>query len=97
MKKIDNILEQLKTDRKEIERTFKVRSIGVFGSYVRNEQRKHSDLDVLVDYRTVPGLFDFLRLEEYLSDRLGVKVDLVMKSALKPGIGKRILEEVQYI
>jgi hypothetical protein len=73
---------------------FKVKSLGVFGSYVRGEQHDGSDLDVLVEFDEVIGLLKFVELENYLSEVLGVKVDLVMKSALKPRIGKRILQEV---
>ena len=62
-----------------------------------NEQKSESDLDVLVEYEKTPGFFSFVRLEEELSKLLGVQVDLVMKSALKPHIGKIILDEVQYL
>jgi predicted nucleotidyltransferase len=64
-------------------------------SSVRGEQRKRSDLDVLVEFDRVPSLFEFIRLERYLSQLLKIKVDLVMKSALKPAIGRHILEEAQ--
>jgi predicted nucleotidyltransferase len=71
-----------------------VASLGLFGSYVRRENRPDSDLDVLVSFTDLPGLFRFVELEDYLSDLLGVKVDLVMRDALKPRIGQRILSEV---
>jgi Predicted nucleotidyltransferases len=61
--------------------------------YVRGEQEADSDLDILVEYETPPDFFQFIELEDYLSEILGVKVDLVMKSALRPRIGKRILAE----
>ena len=64
-------------------------------SSVRGEQRKRSDLDVLVEFDRVPSLFEFIRLERYLSELLKIKVDLVMTSALKPAIGRHILEEAQ--
>jgi predicted nucleotidyltransferase len=51
-------------------------------------------LDILVDFERAPTLFEFARLQHELTDRLGVPVDLVMESALKPTIGRRILEEV---
>ena len=73
---------------------YHVKSIGVFGSYVRGEQKRKSDLDILVEFSETPSMFEFLELEEHLSDLLGVKVDLVMKSSLKPTIGKNILAEV---
>ena len=72
---------------------YQVESIELFGSYVRGENRADSDLDVLVTFAEVPGLLRFMELEHYLSDTLGLKVDLVMKDSLKPEIGRRILEE----
>jgi hypothetical protein len=85
-RKLQNLLPVL------IER-YQVESIALFGSYVRGEQRPESDLDVLVTFRSPPSLFKFVQLECFLSDMLGVKVDLVMKEALKPRIGKHILRE----
>ena len=73
---------------------YQVGSLGVFGSYVRDEQCTGSDLDLLVTFEEPPGLLKFIELENYLSDLLGVKVDLVMRTALKPRIGERILREV---
>lgn len=91
---IKNILERQKTYLKE---KYKIKEIGIFGSYVRGEQSKTSDLDILVDYEEIPSLFELVELQDYLSDILQVKVDLVMKSGLKPRIGKHILEEVALI
>lgn len=73
---------------------YHVATLEVFGSYVRHEERKDSDLDVLVTFTKTPSLLKFVRLENYLSDTLGVKVDLVMKDSLRPAIGKNILREV---
>jgi predicted nucleotidyltransferase len=78
----------------ELRERYGVRSLGVFGSYVRGDQEHGSDLDVLVEFDRVPTLFEFVRLERHLSQQLGIPVDLVMKSALKPTIGRYILEEV---
>ncbi|MFA5354601.1 MAG: nucleotidyltransferase family protein [Thermodesulfovibrionales bacterium] len=80
-----------------LESQFRVKTIGIFGSFVRGEQREKSDIDILVEYRKSPDFIEFLRLEGYLSGLLGKKVDLVTKKALKPCIGKQILEEVVYI
>ena len=71
-----------------------IESLGIFGSYVRGEQRADSDLDILVEFARTPDLLEFVALGRELSELLGVKVDLVMKQALKPHIGERILEEV---
>ena len=72
---------------------YNVATLEVFGSFVRHEQRKNSDLDVLVTFNKAPSLLKLVRLENHLSDMLGVKVDLVMKDSLKPAIGKNILRE----
>ena len=72
---------------------YSVHTLEVFGSYVRSEQQKDSDLDILVTFQEVPSLLTFIAMENYLSDVLGVKVDLVMKDSLKPKIGQQILRE----
>ena len=72
-----------------------VESLGLFGSYVRGEAGPKSDLDLLVRFRQTPGLIRFVELENYLSDLLDLRVDLVMAEALKPNIGQRILAEVE--
>jgi hypothetical protein len=64
---------------------------------VREKQGKKSDIDILVTFDRDINLFEFLDLREYLEGQLHVKVDLVMESALKPAIGKRILSEVEYV
>jgi predicted nucleotidyltransferase len=81
----------------ELEEEYNVSYIGLFGSYVRGEHTLESDLDVLVEFSKVPTIFRFVHLENYLSDTLCVKVDLVMKDALKPNIGKYILNEVEAV
>ncbi len=80
-----------------LEREFKVKEIGVFGSYLSGEQKKRSDLDILVEFSEPVGLFHFIRLEDFLTELIGVKIDLVMKSALKPRIKDRILKETLYV
>lgn len=90
----EDLVELLRRTSPELARRYCVKSLGVFGSYARREQRRSSDLDVLIDFTDPPSLLRFLELENYLSDLLGVKVDLVMKDALKPGIGERILREL---
>lgn len=94
-KDTDSFLKILRQHFPEIKEKYSVSYLGIFGSYVRGEQTSDSDLDILVEFVEKPGLFEYIELEDYLSDLLGVKVDLVMKSALKPNIGKRILNEVE--
>ena len=91
------IIKIIRKNKFEIESNYGVRSLGLFGSYVKGTQRKKSDIDILVTFNHDIDLFDFLDLREYLEDHLHAKVDLVMESALKPAIGKRILSEVEYV
>jgi len=88
------IRKTLKAHRAELAAEYGVASIGVFGSYARNEQRKGSDVDLLVEFSRPVGFVAFMRLEARLQKILGVKVDLVTKNALKPFIGRHILREV---
>ena len=73
---------------------YNISYLGIFGSYIHGEQKEDSDLDILVEFSKEPDLLEFIGLKQELSEILGVEVDLVMKSVLKPRIGKRILEEV---
>ena len=97
MKKLEDIQECVKTYKNQLAQEYKIKTIGIFGSYIRGQQQDTSDLDILVDFEETIGLFKFVALKRYLSQLLGVEVDLVMKSALKPRIGARILQEVCYI
>jgi hypothetical protein len=92
-KKIDQIIMKLRENKPVLEEKYSVRNLEVFGSYVLGAQKKGSDLDVLVDFYKTIDLFKYIELENYLSETLGVKVDLVMKDALKPRIKDRILNE----
>jgi len=94
---INEIKFKIKNAEPFLKEKFRVKKIGIFGSYSRGEQRKSSDIDILVEFYDAPSLFEFIRLERYLKTILKIKVDLVMKDSLKPYIGKHILEEVIYI
>ena len=94
MKGMIEIQKKLSEHKNFLEDNYNVKYIGIFGSFARGEQKKASDVDVLVEFKKPIGLFRFLELEEYLHKKLGVKVDLVSKKALKPHMGKRILKEV---
>ena len=87
----------IKESKRDLREKYGVRRIGIFGSYARNMQHKKSDIDILVEFEKDIDLFDFLDVKGFLEDILKIKVDLVMKTALKPNIGKRILKEVRYV
>lgn len=97
MKNIEEITKILNKNKPKFKAKFKVKEIGIFGSYIKSEQTKNSDLDILVEFEKPIDFFDYIEFEEYLSDLLKIKVDLVMKKSLKPNIGKNILLEVVYV
>ncbi|UCE17575.1 MAG: nucleotidyltransferase family protein [Gemmatimonadota bacterium] len=90
----EKILRKLDALKPELKARFNVREIGLFGSFVREEEMETSDIDILVEFEKPIGFFKFMELEEYLELQLKRKVDLVSKKALKPFIGQYILEEV---
>jgi len=91
------VVDIIRSIKAEMESRYGVQRLGLFGSYVKERQRKKSDIDILVTFSRDIDLFDFLDLREYLEGKLHSKVDLVMESALKPAIGKHILAEVEYV
>ena len=91
------ILKRLEAEKKDLKKNFKVKRMGVFGSMVRNEYGKNSDVDILVEFEETISLFKFIELEDHLKKILRKKVDLVMKKALKPRLKKQILDEVKYL
>ena len=93
MKTIDEIKNTINKHKIYLSDNFKVKAISVFGSCLRGEQKENSDLDILVEFNETIDLFEFIQLENYLSEILCCKVDLVMKDALKPRIKDRILRE----
>lgn len=93
-RKILKILEQLK---EEIMRRYKVKKIGLFGSFIKGEQKKDSDVDVLVTFEESADLFDLLGLNLFLEEKLNQKVDVVPEAALRDELRQSILKEVAYI
>jgi predicted nucleotidyltransferase len=91
------ILNIMKNSKPELASRYGVSELGLFGSFVRHQENLSSDIDILVSFDRDIDLFDFVDLRELLEKKLSSKVDLVMVSALKPVIGKRILEEVVYV
>lgn len=96
MKQKEQILKLLKQQLPYLKKNFKVKSIGIFGSYARGEQTKTSDIDMLVEFEAPVGFIKFMQLENYLNDKLSAKVDLVTPDALKPLIKPSIIEEAVY-
>ena len=93
--KTKNIVAVLRDELPFLRFKYQVRSLEIFGSYSRGDQSPKSDLDLLVTFSETPGLIKFMELENYLSDLIKVKVDLVMKDSLKPRIGRGIRNKAQ--
>jgi hypothetical protein len=98
-KKLERIKQMLVELKPFLQQKYKVKEIGIFGSYVKGKEKKTSDIDILVEFEEEAeiGLIEFVHLENYLTDLLGIKVDLVLKRALKPNIGSKIMQEVIYL
>lgn len=94
---IENIKEKLKGLTPVLEEKYGVSRVGIFGSYSRGEEKKGSDLDLLVDLQQPIGLFKIVELEDYLSDELAVKVDLVTERALSPYIKNNVLGDLKIV
>lgn len=88
----DEVLSLLKSHKRRLKK-FGVHSLSIFGSIVRNQARKNSDVDILVDFEKPVGLFEFARLKLYLEELLGREVDLVTPEALRKELREDILKE----
>ena len=97
MKTLQEIEIILKDQKPILKRRFKVKEIGIFGSFVRGEQKDTSDLDLLIGFEEPIGLIQYVGLQNYLSDKIGEQVDLVTRSGLKPRISRHVLREVIYV
>src|SRR4030042_7128985 len=99
VRNIEEAKAVLKEHKTEVIQKYRVSEIGIFGSFVRGEQKKRSDIDIIVEFhhRNIPGLLKFIEMERYLEKLLRKKVDLVRKGGIRPEIRKVILKEVVYI
>jgi len=96
MKTLNEIKQLLQIQKPYIADAYGIREIGIFGSYVRNEAHPDSDLDLLIEPEYPPrmGLIGLGRLERYLGELLGIKVNIAIKKNLRPRISRQILSEV---
>ena len=94
---LEHIMAILRQHLPELREEYRLKSLGLFGSYVHAGQDKRSDLDVLVDFDEAPSLLQLSALQRRLSSLVGVEVDLVLKRNLKPAIGEVILAEAIYL
>ena len=88
----EEILKALRESRELLD-NFGVSRLSLFGSFARDEGREDSDVDLLVEFTRPIGLFQFVRLQQQLAERIGRRVELVTPGALKPQLRDRILDE----
>jgi predicted nucleotidyltransferase len=94
---LETVKHCLTEQKPMLKHKYKISKVGIFGSYVRGQQRNESDLDVLIDYDKAPSLVALIEIENMLSALLGIKVDLVTKKGLKSQLRQHILDEVVYL
>jgi predicted nucleotidyltransferase len=96
---IKEILKKIEKNFDFLKKEYQIKNIGIFGSFVRKEENKKSDIDILVEFQPESqiGFFKFIQLEKYLSELLKRKVDLATSSSLKPFIKKNVLKEIIYV
>ncbi|MEW6610926.1 MAG: nucleotidyltransferase family protein [Patescibacteria group bacterium] len=96
-KELEKSLEVLRQQKPYLQKAYHVKELGVFGSFARGDFTDTSDMDVLVDFCKSPSLLKYIHLENYLTEQLGRKVDLVHKPGLKRAIKDDVLSEVVYV
>jgi len=93
MRSLEELKEIINQHRQILEEEFKVKSIAIFGSFVRGEQEAKSDIDILVEFGKPISLLHIVSLENYLSDIFGIKVDVVPKKNIREELKETILKE----
>ena len=93
MKSLEEITQILQIHQELLQERFRVSQMQVFGSYAKGEQTINSDVDILIRYDRPPTLWMLGELRDYLTEVLGVRVDIVTEKGLKPRIRERVLTE----
>lgn len=93
----EKIIKKLNDDLPALKNQYSIKTLGIFGSVARGDDTPQSDIDILIDFNEPIGFFEFIRLENTLSDLLNQKVDLVTDRALKHVIKQDVLKEIIYV
>ena len=97
MKTLKEIKRILSTHKDELEEKYKIKELGIFGSFVKADQKEKSDVDMLVSVKGPLSLLGLVHLENVLKELIKMKVDLVPKEDLRPELKGKILKETIYI
>jgi predicted nucleotidyltransferase len=89
----NEIKNRILSVKESLKNIYHIKNISLFGSYARDEQREDSDIDLLVDFEETPDLLTFIEIEEFLSQKLGKKVDLIPARKVKKSLRKDIFNE----
>lgn len=92
--KIADIIKTLSTLKTEVKKRFKADLRGIFGSFVRSEEKPDSDIDILVEFAPGANLFDMAGLSLFLEEQLHRAVDIIPESGIRPELKQNILQEV---
>lgn len=96
-KELGRTIRILKDLEKQIRKEYKAEIVGLFGSYVRGEQKESSDLDIIVRFLEGATLFDFVGLADFLEEKLHIKVDVLSERAIRDELKDQILKEAVLI
>ena len=97
MKDVADIEKIIEEKREELFRGYKIKNIGIFGSYAKNSAKERSDIDLIVEFEEPVSLLGVIKAENYLTELLGIRVDLVPKDDIRKELKETILKEVIYI
>lgn len=93
----EKVIKILEDVCEEIKKRYKVKRLGLFGSIVRGEESKGSDIDILTEFEDGADLFDLTGLTAFLEEKLKCEIDIVSRSALREELRDSIEKEVAYI
>jgi len=96
MKTLKEIERIIKQNQRELEEKYRVKRIGIFGSFARGEQNEGSDIDILVEFKEPVG-FLFIHLADFLEEILEAEVDLITPDAIKLNRRRYIMEDLTYV
>jgi uncharacterized protein len=95
--RIDEIKNTISEKKELLRSKYNIDDIGIFGSYARGEERNNSDVDILVNFSEPIGLLKLINMENYLSELLGAKADVVIKSDLREELRDQIIKETMFV
>ncbi|NMC58939.1 MAG: nucleotidyltransferase family protein [Candidatus Methanofastidiosa archaeon] len=97
MKNVEDIEKIIENEKGELLSKYKIKNIGIFGSYAKNTAKEKSDIDLIAEFEEPVSLLDVIKAENYLTELLGIRVDLVPKEDIRKELKETILKEVIYI